>query len=212
MDFKIKIDLSSQELLPDTSQIKAPRDKKKKKNVPTENNQEKTTKPRKKEKKEEDKVDQPINKEKKEEDKVGQPIKKRSNKKAAPKQKENVESSVVKLNSNSMISLTLPNLDNLKGDQAQKLSMIVKKKPRHWEKRWVLVPNVFEFTKEIWLKKWVLVDGGEDIVENDVSLYLYRTIFNNTILVILNLIKKLCQRSIHAPLMNVGRSLWMLGR
>ena len=73
-----------------------------------------------------------------------------------------------KINSNSIISLTLPNNENSKGDQAQKLSMITKKKPRHWEKRWVLIPNVFEFTKEIWLKKWVLVDEGEDISENNV--------------------------------------------
>lgn len=75
-----------------------------------------------------------------------------------------------KINSNSIISLTLPNNDNIKNDQAQKLSMLAKKKPRHWEKRWVLMPNVFEFTKEIWVKKWVLVDGGEDIVDNNVKL------------------------------------------
>lgn len=37
-----------------------------------------------------------------------------------------------------------------------------KKVSRHWEERWVLYPNVFEFTKEIWLKKWVLVDGGSE--------------------------------------------------
>jgi hypothetical protein len=62
----------------------------------------------------------------------------------------------------------LPNNENSKNDQAQKLSLLAKKKPRHWEKRWVLIPNVFEFTKEIWVKKWVLVDGGEDIVDNNV--------------------------------------------
>ena len=35
------------------------------------------------------------------------------------------------------------------------------RKQTHWELRWMLYPNVFEFTKEIWLKKWVLVDGEE---------------------------------------------------
>lgn len=75
-----------------------------------------------------------------------------------------------KLNSSSVLSLTLPYNENSKTDQAQKLSMITKKKPRHWEKRWVLIPNVFEFTKEIWLKKWVLVDGGDDISDNTVRI------------------------------------------
>ena len=41
-----------------------------------------------------------------------------------------------------------------------------KTKARHWEEKWVLYPNVFEFTKEIWLKKWVLVDGGDDYEPN----------------------------------------------
>lgn len=38
----------------------------------------------------------------------------------------------------------------------------IKPQSSHWEERWILYPNVFEFTKEIWLKKWVLVDGGDD--------------------------------------------------
>ncbi len=36
------------------------------------------------------------------------------------------------------------------------------RKKTHWEQRWILHPNVFEFTKEIWLKKWVLVEGGDE--------------------------------------------------
>jgi hypothetical protein len=76
-----------------------------------------------------------------------------------------------RLNTSSLLSLSLPYNENSKTDQAQKLSLITKKKPKHWEKRWVLIPNVFEFTKEIWLKKWVLVDGGDDISDTDVFLY-----------------------------------------
>lgn len=45
------------------------------------------------------------------------------------------------------------------------------KKLKHWERRWVLIQNVFDFTKEIWLKRWVLVDDceeneDENVVEN----------------------------------------------
>ena len=45
-----------------------------------------------------------------------------------------------------------------------------KKISRHWEERWVLYPNVFEFTKEIWLKKWVLVDGGNENEFNSMQM------------------------------------------
>jgi len=64
----------------------------------------------------------------------------------------------VKLNLNS-ISLTNMKKEGDKVDQ--KLVFYNKQKPRQWEKRWVLIPNVFEFSKEIWLKKWVLIDGTE---------------------------------------------------
>jgi hypothetical protein len=43
-----------------------------------------------------------------------------------------------------------------------KSSTIPIKKTKHWEKKWVLIPNVFDFTKEIWLKRWVLVDEEEE--------------------------------------------------
>ena len=39
---------------------------------------------------------------------------------------------------------------------------IQNKKARRWEKKWVLVPNVFDFTKEIWLKQWVIIDKVEE--------------------------------------------------
>jgi hypothetical protein len=157
MDFKIKIDLSPQELLLDTSQIKPPKDKKKRKKVQTEGAPGVTENPKKKIARKEGTGNE-------------RSAKKKSNQNSEKKVKEKLDISGVKLNTNSLISLTLPNLDNLKGDQAQKLSMIVKKKPRHWERRWVLIPNVFEFSKEIWLKRWVLVDGDEDIVDNDVRV------------------------------------------
>ena len=32
-----------------------------------------------------------------------------------------------------------------------------------WEQKWIVYPNVFEFSKEIKLKKWVQVEGGEEI-------------------------------------------------
>lgn len=31
-----------------------------------------------------------------------------------------------------------------------------------WEQKWILIPNVFEFSSEIWLKKWVQIDSGEE--------------------------------------------------
>ncbi len=158
MDFKIKIDLSSQ-LIINESPVK----KKKKKDAKSEKNENSAIKTESKEVKvEEENKDCQTNPEIKKK-------KKYSNKKSVKKPKEE-EIEKPRINSNSIISLTLPNNENAKGDQAQKLSMITKKKPRHWEKRWVLIPNVFEFTKEIWLKKWVLVDGGEDITDNNVFI------------------------------------------
>lgn len=155
MDFRIKIDLSSQSIIdntpskvkkknrsvksrrPDDSGIKSPETIKKRKQV--------------------------LKMDKKENTQL-QP------KEAVPQ----LPSEKPKLNSSSVLSLTLPYNENSKTDQAQKLSLITKKKPRHWEKRWVLIPNVFEFTKEIWLKKWVLVDGGDDISDNTVRIcFLY---------------------------------------
>ena len=133
------------------------------------------------------------------------------NKKKKKKKKEQphqVETEKRKINSNSIISLTLlPNNESAnKLDQVQKLSLITKKKPRHWEKRWVLVPNVFEFTKEIWIKKWVLVDGGDDIVDNNVIFsFIYRIICRHIIQALLNLIRRAFQRNTNVHLMNVER-------
>ena len=31
-------------------------------------------------------------------------------------------------------------------------------KVRSWKQKWVLVPNVFQFGKEIWIKKWLTTD------------------------------------------------------
>lgn len=158
MEFKIKIDLSSQSIINES-----PAGNQKKKKRPSSSGEGKS-KTHKKSKKEEVKIE--INEKSQE-----QSDKKK--KKSSGKKTKKVEEEKPRINSNSIISLTLPNNDSSKGDQAQKLSMLAKKKPRHWEKRWVLIPNVFEFTKEIWLKKWVLVDGGDDITDNNNYLQQY---------------------------------------
>jgi len=149
MDFRIKIDLSSQSIIGN----QPPKDKKKKrsdKSRKLDDTEIKTPETIKKKK-------QVLKMDKREESTIQpkEPV--------LPQQSERP-----KLNSSSILSLTLPYNENSKSDQAQKLNMITKKKPKHWEKRWVLIPNVFEFTKEIWLKKWVLVDGGDDISDNTV--------------------------------------------
>jgi hypothetical protein len=177
MDFKIKIDLSNQQIINDLP----PKEKKKKKNQENSEKNNKKLPLEKEEKKEYNNSD--IFKETPKKGGSGEnknPItdenlkKKNFNKKKIKKLRvvpdNTFDKEKPKINSNSIISLTLPNNENTKGDQAQKLGMLSKKKPRHWEKRWVLIPNVFEFTKEIWLKKWVLVDGGEDISDSNVSL------------------------------------------
>jgi hypothetical protein len=160
MDFKIKIDLSNQSIITETPK-KEKGDKKKKKDKSTRTDiVERSEKSKKKVPETSEKIAVDISRKKK-----------KYTKKSDKKQKE-IEPEKPKINLNSVISMTLPVNENQKGDQAQKLSMITKKKPRHWERRWVLVPNVFEFTKEIWLKKWVLVDGGDDIVDSNVSFHI----------------------------------------
>lgn len=154
MDFRIKIDLSSQSIIDNTPS----KDKKKKRSDKSRRLDDsgiKTPETIKKKK-------QVLRMERKENTQI-QP-----KEQVVPQQSEKP-----KLNSSSVLSLTLPYNENSKTDQVQKLSMITKKKPRHWEKRWVLIPNVFEFTKEIWLKKWVLVDGGDDISDNTVIFYYF---------------------------------------
>lgn len=143
MDFRIKIDLSSQSIIENTpsKEIKKKKGEILKKINDSDIKTPQTSKRRKQ-------------------------VKKRENSNTEPKEPEKQ-----KLNPAAILSLSFPNNENIKTDQAQKISLINKKKPRHWEKRWVLIPNVFEFTKEIWLKKWVLVDGGEDISDNNVILF-----------------------------------------
>ena len=151
-DFKIKIDLENQSVVQETPK----KGSKKRRRDPNKTGGEKSRKKKQ--------TNHPT------EPKIDTTNKKKKKKKEQP---HHVETEKKKINSNSIISLTLlPNNESVnKLDQVQKLSLITKKKPRHWEKRWVLVPNVFEFTKEIWIKKWVLVDGGDDIVDNNVILY-----------------------------------------
>lgn len=38
---------------------------------------------------------------------------------------------------------------------------------KRWEKKKVLIPNVFDFTKEIYLYRWVLIDDNESIYQNE---------------------------------------------
>lgn len=151
MDFKIKIDLSNQSIIDDNP------------NKPNKKTKEKAN-PSQKISKSKSKSDNPINNL----DKTPQLPKSKKKKHSKATTLEEDLTNKPKVNSSSIISLSLPTNENIKGDQSQKLNMINKKKPRHWDQRWVLVPNVFEFTKEIWLKKWVLVDGGDDIVDNNV--------------------------------------------
>ena len=86
--------------------------------------------------------------------------KKKSLKKTKNNNENETPNEKVKINSNSIISLSNVKKDGEKVDQ--RLSFYNKQKPRQWEKRWVLMPNVFEFSKEIWLKRWVQVDGREE--------------------------------------------------
>lgn len=180
MDFKIKIDLSNQQIINDLP-LKEKKKKKKQENFEADNKKLSQDKEEKK-----GTYTDEIPKETPKKDGGGEiknplteenPKKKIIHKKKIKKFRREpvnlIDKEKPKINSNSIISLTLPNNENSKGDQAQKLGMLSKKKPRHWEKRWVLIPNVFEFTKEIWLKKWVLVDGGEDITDNNVSDTIY---------------------------------------
>jgi len=149
MDFRIKIDLSSQSIIENT-----PSKDKKKKNS------------NKSKRLDDSGIKTPETIKKK---KLILKMDKKENTPIQPKEQVIPElNEKPKLNASSVLSLNLPYNENSKTDQAQKLSFITKKKPRHWEKRWVLIPNVFEFTKEIWLKKWVLVDAGDDISDNTV--------------------------------------------
>jgi hypothetical protein len=191
MDFRIKIDLSNQSIIENTPT----KDKKKKKIDKSKKNPESEIKTPE------------VNKKKR-------PIQKIEKKESISSQVKELLIEKPKLNSSSILSLNLPYNENTKNDQSQKLSLINKKKPRHWEKRWVLINNVFEFTKEIWLKKWVLVDGEDDIIDNNVSIIYFidysRIIFYNTIQQTSNLLKKLYRKNINAHLMNVGKYLWIL--
>jgi transcription factor YY len=56
-------------------------------------------------------------------------------------------------NNNSTIS-NENNNNNIDNQQRKKV---------RWEQKWIIYPNVFEFSNEIKLKKWVQVEGGEEI-------------------------------------------------
>ena len=45
----------------------------------------------------------------------------------------------------------------------------VSSRPKHWERRWVLYPNVLDHSAEVWLKKWVPLDEVEEetIIETE---------------------------------------------
>lgn len=161
MDFKIKIDLTGQDFATTTPQKPSKRPKSQKKKDP------KLTNPP-------NQILAPTNPAPKK--------KKPSSKTQTPSKEQNnivQTNNNPQINQNSLLSLSLPRNDNISNDNAQKLSFINTKKPRHWEKRWVLVPNVFEFTKEIWLKKWVLVDDGaaneDEFMDNNVNLTFFKT-------------------------------------
>lgn len=64
------------------------------------------------------------------------------------------------LNARSLISLTLPYIEYTKYDQDQVLNMIKSKNQKYWQYGWVLIPNVFDFIKEISQNKWILRDDG----------------------------------------------------
>lgn len=99
---------------------------------------------------------------------IGSSSKKKKSSSKVPKGEINLDlHEKPKLNINSTISLT--NLKKEGEKVEQKLSYLNKQKPRQWEKRWVLFPNVFEFSKDIWLKQWVQVDGREDLSSKAVS-------------------------------------------
>ena len=46
------------------------------------------------------------------------------------------------------------NNNNIENQQRKKV---------RWEQKWIIYPNVFEFSNEIKLKKWVQVEGGEEL-------------------------------------------------
>ena len=55
------------------------------------------------------------------------------------------------------------------------------KKAKHWEKRKVLIPNVFDFTSPIYLQRWVLIDdeySGEEQYNCDDQTGIYLDTYN----------------------------------
>jgi len=45
--------------------------------------------------------------------------------------------------------------DTLSKNEGYGIARTPKTQVRKWEKRWVLVPNVFQFGEDIWVQKWV---------------------------------------------------------
>ena len=41
---------------------------------------------------------------------------------------------------------------------------VVPKKVKKWEKRWILIPNVYQFGEDVWVHKWV---NDDQILESN---------------------------------------------
>jgi transcription factor YY len=86
-----------------------------------------------------------------------------------PKEKnsnQNQENNSVNNNNKSSSSKKVKNSSNSINNENNIGENQQRKKVR-WEQRWIIYPNVFEFSNEIKLKKWVQVEGGEEI--NNIS-------------------------------------------
>ena len=63
------------------------------------------------------------------------------------------------------IQIDLNELKDLDEKDNQKKSESKKnKRVKKWEKRWILVPNVFQFGQDVWVHKWV---NDEQISESN---------------------------------------------
>ena len=47
-------------------------------------------------------------------------------------------------------------------EELERLNQAKKKQVRKWQRRWVLVPNVYQFGEDIWVQKWVNEDQIEE--------------------------------------------------
>ena len=140
-DLKIKIDLSDMDNDPQSNIIELSSKKSSSQNSPPPKTEQK---PKKKKPPTTNNISQPINVRKK--ISLSSSLKKKKN--------DNLQNTKVNIPYNE-------NKQNENKNNTNNSDNFLRKKT-HWEQRWILYPNVFEFTKEIWLKKWVLVEGGEE--------------------------------------------------